>query len=101
MKKVLLISHEASRTGAPILLLNLLTLLKIKGFDVEVLLKQDGNLKRDFEKQAKATILYPHARTLLQKIRRKIHYILVRRRLIRNAANYDIIISNTILNADL
>jgi glycosyltransferase involved in cell wall biosynthesis len=101
MKKVLLISHEASRTGAPILFLNLLHLLKSKGFDVEVLLKQDGDLKEDFEKLAKTTVLYSNGSTLLQKIKRKLHYVLVRRRLIKNATNYGLILSNTILNVDL
>ncbi|HEY0579650.1 MAG TPA: hypothetical protein VGC75_02985, partial [Candidatus Nitrosocosmicus sp.] len=101
MKKVLLISHEASRTGAPILLLNLLYLLKSKGFDVEVLLRNDGELKEDFEKLAKTTVLYYNERTVIQKIKRKLHYILLRRRLINNSKNYDRILSNTILNADL
>jgi glycosyltransferase involved in cell wall biosynthesis len=101
MKKVLIISHEASRTGAPILLLNLLQLLKLRGWDAEVLLKNDGPLKKEFEKLAATTVLYPNAETVLQKIKRKIRYYIVKNQLVKNVSHFDRILSNTILNADL
>lgn len=51
-KKILFISHEASRTGSPFILLYFLNWLKIKkadDFTVHVLLLKEGELKQDFE----------------------------------------------------
>lgn len=49
-KKLLFISHDATRTGAPILLLNLLRWLKTNtDISITILLKDSGVLKKEFE----------------------------------------------------
>jgi glycosyltransferase involved in cell wall biosynthesis len=104
-RKILLISHDATRTGAPILLLNLAKALK-DDYEVSFLLKNGGAIQGDFEQQG--------------------HTVLVKRKLQRyrkikgfnkiasyfkladdydlsgiNWESYDIIISNTITNGDI
>ncbi len=50
MKKILFISHNATLTGAPILLLRLITLFKsITNTEVSILLNQGGEIKNRFE----------------------------------------------------
>ena len=57
-KKILFISHEASRSGAPIVLLHLLNWLKKNTALVfEILLLSDGPLKPAFEKLGKTFVL--------------------------------------------
>lgn len=51
-KKFLFISHEASLSGAPILLLTKLKFLASKGFHFDVLLIREGHLKPAFEEIA-------------------------------------------------
>jgi glycosyltransferase involved in cell wall biosynthesis len=53
-KKILFISHQAGRTGAPIVLLHLLRWLKLhSNFKFEVLLQQGGELEDEFRQVAK------------------------------------------------
>ncbi len=47
-KSVILVSHELSLTGAPIVLFNLAILLKDKGYKVTLLSKKDGPLKYEY-----------------------------------------------------
>lgn len=56
--KILLISHDATRTGAPILLLNLADALSTdKRFSISFMLKRrDGALIADFEKIGRAHV---------------------------------------------
>jgi glycosyltransferase involved in cell wall biosynthesis len=57
-KKIIFIGHEASRTGAPILLLHLLQWLKrSSGMQFEILLKRGGPLEGDFAALAPTTVL--------------------------------------------
>jgi glycosyltransferase involved in cell wall biosynthesis len=57
-KKVLFISHEASRSGAPIVLLHLLKWLKNNAaLQFEILLLNDGPLKTDYEQLGKTFVL--------------------------------------------
>lgn len=56
--KVLFISHEASRSGAPIVLLHLLNWIKRNThLQFEILLLNDGPLKSNFEQLAKTFVL--------------------------------------------
>jgi len=51
MKKILFITHDASRTGAPIILLNFLKWLKNENkFEIFIFLKQGGDMEADFKK---------------------------------------------------
>lgn len=57
-KKIFFISHDCSLTGAPILLLNLLSLLSKKNFfDIQVVLGRGGILEKEFLKYGNVTIL--------------------------------------------
>ena len=54
MRKILFISHDASRTGAPILLLRLIEQIKLSSdFEILILLKNGGELEQDFEELGK------------------------------------------------
>lgn len=59
MKKILFISHDASRSGAPLVLLNLIKWLSTTSKDVEsdVLLINDGPLKSEFELFCKNVVI--------------------------------------------
>ena len=58
-KKVLFISHEASRTGAPIVFLNFLKWFKANtDIPFQILLKKGGVLEPDFKAIA-PVLLYP------------------------------------------
>ena len=50
-RKVLLVSHEMTYTGAPRSLLNIAKILKKSGADVDVWTLQNGNFQREFEKE--------------------------------------------------
>ena len=57
-KKVLFIGHDASRTGAPLLLLHLMRWLKRNGaIQFEMLLLQGGPLEADYAALAPLTVL--------------------------------------------
>jgi len=97
-KKVLFISHEASRSGAPILLLNLIKLLKENSsLHIEVLIKEDGSLTEEYRKIAKTTILYRKDKDVLQRVKR----IFIRLFTKQFFGNFDLVISNTITNGDI
>ena len=49
IKKILVITHEASFGGAPILLLRLMRLLKDEGYIFNTLVMQDGPLYKEFD----------------------------------------------------
>lgn len=48
-KKILAITHQLSRTGAPIVLLDMLRLCKRHGYDVKVIAMLDGELKDELK----------------------------------------------------
>ena len=57
-KKMIVLGHDASRTGAPIFLLHLTEWLKRHGaIDFEIILKQGGPLLAEFQKIAPTTVL--------------------------------------------
>ena len=76
-KKVLFIGHEASRTGAPLLLLHFLKWLRQETrFEFEVLLKNGGDLVDDYRQVAPMRILHnevspPLSASLISRIRRR------------------------------
>jgi len=98
IKSILFISHDATRTGAPILLLNLIKLIvHEKIFDVSILLKRGGILEKEFEKYCpviKIDYNSPGRRFYKRGIRGK-------RKLIKFVQSFDIVISNTITNGDI
>ncbi|MDB5287273.1 MAG: hypothetical protein JWR05_2222 [Mucilaginibacter sp.] len=67
MKRILFVSHDASRTGAPIVLLHLLGWLKKQGtYKLTVYLKHGGELEESFKQLA--TTYLPAQKTLPQRI---------------------------------
>lgn len=100
MKKILVISHHAERTGAPILLLHLASLIR-KDVQVFFLVVHDGVLTAEFDRIGDTTVLYKRSSHLIQRIFNKIRSVLVLKRLSREVTTFDVIISNTITNGHL
>lgn len=102
MNRVLIISHNSSRSGAPVLLLNLAKLLQeLKGFKTDFLLKKGGELETEFRKSGNVIILDRPPKNLVQKLIRK--FLHGRPGVLSKIDynNYDFILSNTILNGDI
>lgn len=108
-QKVLFISHDASRLGAPIVLLNLLQYIKEKScFDFDVLLLGGGELEPEFRALSKVHIWNQvKKRTLSTKIfdkltgyRYKEHH---KTKYIKQfqVENYSLIYANTIVTAEM
>ena len=100
--KVLIISHDASRTGAPILLLNFAKLLKKHEVETEFLLKYGGDLEGEFHEQGVTRIYYyKESNSIFYRIRKKLfgrpHHNLAG----LDWKNYNYILSNTITNGDI
>lgn len=101
-KTILIISHDCSRTGAPILLLNLAKILKAD-YDIHFLLKYGGELESKFETIAKTYKLYDSFdKNYFYRIKNRI----IKPKKFNNLKqlswnNYDLVISNTITNGDL
>jgi glycosyltransferase involved in cell wall biosynthesis len=99
--RILFISREASRTGAPILLLHFLRWLKANTtLSFEILLGSDGELRSDFESLAPVAVLgdWQPGWGVAQLAAR------VRQRQILNRLshrNYAVIYSNTITNGNI
>ena len=105
--KILFISHDASLTGAPIVLLSLLQHVRKNNlFDFDVLLIESGDLELEFKKLAQVSILHkPLSSKFYHKIYRKMinknfwdvkKYI----RLIRKN-KYEIIYANTVVSSEI
>ncbi|QHV99830.1 glycosyltransferase [Spirosoma endbachense] len=56
MKKLLLIGHDANRAGAQLVLLNLMRLLKVEGFQMHLLLGEGGPLLDEYRSICTVTI---------------------------------------------
>lgn len=50
-KSILVFSHQLSRTGAPIVLLDLVRIMKKEGYKVAVISFMDGSLKEEYKKE--------------------------------------------------
>jgi glycosyltransferase involved in cell wall biosynthesis len=105
-KKILFISHEASRSGAPIVLLHLLNWLKRNTtLQIEILLLSDGAVRPEFEKIGKTFLLsditgqhnYPNrVKRKLLRITLEKQYKKVVNRLSKRG--YDLVYGNTIVS---
>lgn len=107
-KKILFISHEASLTGAPILLLNLINLIKEEGkYAIKIIVKKEvGALLNDFMK-AGDTLVWrkPYQPTLFNRISKRLLPTLQLEKkndkvIQRWIDESDIVLSNTITNGD-
>jgi glycosyltransferase involved in cell wall biosynthesis len=102
-KKILFLSHYAGRTGAPIVLLNHLSGLKINYPEVtfDILLKAGGELIGDFEKIA-PTYIIPNE-TLGSRIIKKLSKQTTYERFLKPILNkgYKIVYGNTVATSDI
>ena len=112
MKKVLFISHDASRTGAPILLLNFLRWFKENaGIPFEILLGRGGELEKAFSALAPTSVFYKdgqgpeiiHKHNILRRITRRLGINNPASRIRRKLASSKIglIYSNTSTNGNI
>jgi glycosyltransferase involved in cell wall biosynthesis len=103
-KNILVISHEASLTGAPVLLLNLLQLLK-NGYSITIILKRGGILTEKFQKIARTVVLksedYSQEKSFLNKLLDRSKYFFKQISLIPLFLKTDFVFSNTICNGRL
>lgn len=102
MKKILFISHDATRTGAPILVLNLVKLLlSFNEYEVHFLLKKGGGLENDFKDLAPTYCLYKQKLSKVDFIKQKLFKTksLIEDKLFLK--QFHSIISNTITNGDI
>jgi len=105
-KKVLFISHEASRSGAPIVLLHLLNWLKKNtALQFEILLLTDGPLKPDFEQVGTTFVLsdLTGQHTYTNRVKKRLLGITLVKQYKKTAAHfskrgYDLIYGNTIVS---
>jgi glycosyltransferase involved in cell wall biosynthesis len=75
-QKVLFISHDASRTGAPIVLIHLLRWLKNNSdLDFVILLKDGGSMEHEFQEIA-PTFLWNTKQTIVKRITSKLKKII-------------------------
>lgn len=92
--KVLFVSHDASRTGAPLLLLSLLRWLRgDSDIEIRIVLKNGGDLEREFAAAGPCTTLHWD-----RAARRPLLRLLRRRRVRSGLRGADLVYSNTITN---
>jgi glycosyltransferase involved in cell wall biosynthesis len=105
-KKVMVIGHEASLSGAPVLLLNLFRFLIEKGVvNVQFVVRKDGPLANEYKKLAATIVLkstdYGTEKNIFYKlvnfIRNKMHLCIV----LIKALSCDYIFCNTVVNGKL
>ncbi len=97
---ILLISHNATRTGAPILLLNLADILIKKGYTLNFLLKYGGPLEHEFIKRGKTFIAHKSPTSIIERIKNRLK-LFPHFNLKLPYTKYEAIISNTITNGDI
>lgn len=110
-KKLLFISHEASRTGAPIMLLNLLKWLKENtDLSLTILFKDDGVLRSAFEEIGPTYVLnkkpvqfllgnFPRVSLLVQIIMTKINKKMFLLKF--NKKEFNLIYANSVATCDI
>ncbi len=111
MKKIVFISHDGSRTGAPILLLNIIKLIKETGkYELVAVFKNGGPIEEDYQEVVKTyiwnkQIKRPLPKGIIQRVKNKFCPIdydqLNKHAIINEISNADYIINNTITNGEL
>jgi len=102
--KILVISHDASLTGAPVLLLHTIRLLKERGCKFNALIRKNGPLREAFEKECeRCMVLQLHKK---EKLVKKVKRLLRSQRLVQMSLKsilrgVDIVLSNTITNGEV
>ena len=103
-KHILFIGHEATLTGAPILLLNLLGLIK-DDYHFSIILKRGGTLEQSFKQLSSTIILkgenYSKSKNIILFVFERCSFFIKQLSLIPLFFKADIIFSNTICNGRL
>jgi glycosyltransferase involved in cell wall biosynthesis len=104
--KVAFISHESSLSGAPLLLLNLVKLLRKHGIcECLFILKRGGTLDHLFIQQASTIVLKPSDYQVSKSFPGKVLDFLSYKKRLRSLqkilGRFDIIVSNTVANGQL
>ncbi len=101
-KKILFVSHNASRAGAPILLLNLAKAIIAAGnYKLDFLLRAGGELEEEFANAGNVILPYTKKKSAYEKINTRLfhkHYDPLKK---INFSQYDIVVLNTITHSDL
>lgn len=102
-KRILFISHDASLTGGPILLLRLIvSLSRNSDYVISILLKKRGILKNDFGRYGDVFVWNEqNNKNFLIAFFQKIIFRFQKWKFLSKINSYDIIFNNTITNADL
>lgn len=104
-KKVLFISHEATRTGAPMLLLNLVRWLKQNydtSFELHVLFNKNGELVKEFDNIAITYFATHHYYYKIAPVNKLIETIKTYKTVHAiNKTQWDIVFTNTIVNGKI
>ena len=108
MKKILFISHSASRSGAPILLLNLAKALHEEyKCETDFIIKQSGELDGEFKKLGSVKIVFQEDNGVYSSSWTKAYLKIIKRKAFDHffsqipLKNYDVVVSNTISTFDL
>lgn len=104
--KIVFISHDASVSGAPLLLLNLAALLKDSGkYNVSFIIKREGPLNSSFSDIGKSIFFKPKDYFQTNSISKKLIQFFKSRiqlgKIIMHCIAKDLIVSNTITNGRL
>lgn len=83
-KKILIITHQLSRTGAPIVLLDMMRAYWRRGYQLEVIAMMDGELRGDIEEMGIPLIVQEH---FLQQSEEFFAY----------ARQFDFVVANTLI----
>lgn len=102
-KKILLISHDATRTGAPIQLLNFAKVLKENGYAIGFLLKYGGPLEHQFRELGEECFIAHRATSasLFSRLKKRVYPKPFFDLRTLNWDSYSLILSNTITNGDI
>ena len=105
--KILFISHEASLSGAPISLLNIIKYLKkLSVYDIQILIRSEGILEKEFHALAPTNVYY--RKVMKKSLRDRIFYNITRGRHRRKIEHKlfktwrpNLVYSNTVANSEL
>lgn len=103
-KKILVISHDASQTGAPVLLLSLMELLKARGYVFHTVIKNHfGTLDTRFALISESCTFYnsPRKGGFWGSARQRGAKERAKRRISNLVGDVDLVLSNTITNGDI
>ena len=83
-KRILVITHQLSRTGAPIVLLDMIRCYHRQGYVLEVITMLDGELKSELEE-------------LGIPVRVQEHFVAEAEEFLRYAGNFQMVVANTLI----